>query len=67
VLGFFDGTPVKILPPRPDGSAHNKPERYENVGNVYFLGHRLGEITFTANGKAVSFDISFDDDSSDTP
>lgn len=67
VLGFFDGRPLKILPPRPDGAAHGKPERYENVGNVYFLGHRLGEIAFSANGKAVSFDISFDEDSSDVP
>jgi hypothetical protein len=67
VLGFFDGTPVKILPPRPDGSAHDKPERYENVGNVYFLAHRLGEMAFSANGKAVSLEISFDDDSSVMP
>jgi hypothetical protein len=67
VLGFFDGRPLKILPPRPDGAAHDKPERYENVGNVYFLGHWLGEIAFSANGKAVSFDMSFNEDSSDAP
>jgi hypothetical protein len=67
VLGLFDGTPVKILPPLPDGSARPKPQRYENVGNVYFLAHRLGEIAFSANGKAVSVDVSFDDDSSDVP
>jgi hypothetical protein len=67
VRGFFDGRPLKILPPRPNGAAQGKPELYENVGNVYFLGHRLAEIAFSANGKAVSFDMSFDEDSSDAP
>jgi hypothetical protein len=56
---------VKILPARADGVAHDRPEHYENVGMVYFLAHRLGEIAFSANAKAVSVDISFDDDSSD--
>jgi hypothetical protein len=64
-VGSFDGKPVKILPPRTDGIAHDKPENYENVGMVFFLAHRLGEIAFSVNGTAVSVDISFDDDGSD--
>ena len=67
VLGFFDGRPVKILPPPADGLAHDRPEHYETVGTVYFLAHRLGELAFSANAKAVTFDISFDEDSSDVP
>ena len=63
VLGFFDGRPNKILTPNPDGSGHDKLDRYENVGNVYFLAHRLGEIVFSINGKSVPFDLSFDEDS----
>ena len=67
VLGVFDGNPVKILPPRADGTGRDRPDHYENVGAVYFLAHRLGEIVFSANGQAVSLDISFDEDSSDVP
>jgi hypothetical protein len=67
VLGFFDGRPIKILTPFADGKAHDRPEDYETVGSVYFLGHRLGEVTFFANAKALSFDISFDEDSSEMP
>ena len=67
VLGFFDGRPIKILTPFADGKAHDRPEDYETVGSVYFLAHRLGEVTFSANAKALSFDISFDEDSSDVP
>lgn len=67
VLGFFDGRPVKILPPLADGTAHDRPQHYETVGSVYFLAHRLGEIAFSANAKALTFDISFDEDSSDMP
>ena len=67
VLGFFDGRPVKILPPPADGLAHDRPQHYENVGTVYFLAHRLGELAFSANAKAVTFDISFDEDSTDVP
>lgn len=65
VLGFFDGRPVTFLPPRAVDVEHDRPEHYEKVGSVYFLAHWLGEIAFSANAKAVSVDISFDDDSSD--
>lgn len=67
VLGSFDGSRVKILPPLADGTAYDRPEHYANVGTVYFLAHRLGEIVFSAKGRAVSLDISFDEDSSDVP
>jgi hypothetical protein len=67
VLGFFDDRPIKILAPFADGTAPDRPEGYETVGSVYFLAHRLGEVTFSANAKALSFDISFDEDSSEAP
>lgn len=63
VLGFFDGRPLKILPPNSDGSAHQHLEQYENVGTFYFLAHRLGEIVLSVEGKAIPFDMSFDEDS----
>jgi hypothetical protein len=35
----------------------------EFATNSQFLAHRLGELVFSANGKAIPFDISFDEDS----
>ena len=63
VVGFFDGRPNRILPPNADGSGHDKLDRYENVGSVYFLAHRLGEVVFSIKGKSIPFDLSFDEDS----
>jgi len=62
VMGFFDGSPLKILAPRPDGSSQDGPEDYENVGTVHFLAHRLGELAMAANGRGIAFDLSFDED-----
>jgi hypothetical protein len=57
-----DGRPLEILPPNRDSSAQDAPKNHEKVGMFYFLAHRLGELAFYANGKAVPFDLSFDDD-----
>lgn len=62
VLGYFDGGPLRILPPSADGSAVSKPKQYENVASFYFLAHRLGEIAFLVGEKAISIDMSFDED-----
>jgi len=62
VVGFFDGRPLKVLPPLPSGEGHDIPEQHANVGTLNFLAHRLGEIVFSVNGKAISFDVSFADD-----
>jgi hypothetical protein len=62
VLGYFNGGPIRILPARADGSAHDKLEQYENVASFYFLAHRLGEIAVPVNGGAISLDMSFDED-----
>ena len=63
VLGFFDGRPVTILPPNPDGSGQGVPERYRNVATVYFLAHHLGEMVLSVGGEAIPFDLSFDEES----
>jgi hypothetical protein len=67
VLGYFDGTPIKILPPLPNGDGYNRPENHQTVATIYFLAHRLGEITLSARGKGLSIDISFDEDSTEMP
>jgi hypothetical protein len=61
VWGFFDGSPIKIVPSLAYHSAHSNSD-YHEVALVHFLGHRLGEFVFSANSKAVSFDLSFDED-----
>ena len=63
VLGFFNGRPLAILPPNPDGSAQAPPEQYRNVVTVYFLAHRLGEVVLSVRGEAIPFDLSFDEES----
>lgn len=62
VLGFFDSSPIIILPPLADGVGYDRPESYEIVGNLYFLAHWLGELVLSANGRSFSFDLSFDAD-----
>ena len=62
VLGFFDGEPIQILTPQPDGSGHERIDNYRMVITVSFLAHWLGEIPLSASGKAHTFDISFDND-----
>jgi hypothetical protein len=62
VLGFFDGEPIQILTPHPDGSGHERLANHRMVITVSFLAHWLGEIPLSASGKAHAFDISFDDD-----
>ena len=62
VMGLFDGSALKILSPRRDGSSQDGPEDFENVGMVHFLAHRLGEMAMSANGRGIAFDLSFDED-----
>lgn len=62
VLGFYDGRPIKILPPHPDGSGYELVENHQTVAGFFFLGHRLAELTVVASGKSHPFDLSFDDD-----
>lgn len=61
-LTMFDGSPLKILAPSPSGAAVDEPEGFMKAGTVHFLAHRLGEIAMSADGRAVVFDLSFDED-----
>ena len=62
VLGFFDGRPVEILTALAHDAGHEIPEHYTNVVTMNFLAHRLGEVVFSVNGKAISVDLSFEED-----
>ena len=62
ILAFYDARPLQILPPNPDGSAHERVEGHQTVVTFFFLEHPLAELTLSALGKSHSFDLSFDDD-----
>ena len=62
VLGYFDGRPNAILPSLPDSSAGYEPMGYRWFRGFTFLAQSLGELQLVANGAAIPFDISFDDD-----
>ncbi len=59
VLGFFDDRPNETLPPLADGS---EPMAYRWFHGFTFLAQSLGELQLVANGAAIPFDMSFDDD-----
>ncbi len=62
ILAFYDGRPLQILPPYPDGSARERVDGHQTVVTFFFLEHPLGELIVSALGKSHSFDLSFDDD-----
>ena len=62
VLGFFDGRPNEVLPPLSDRAVGYEPTGYRWVHGFTFLAQSLGELQLIANGTAIPFDISFDDD-----
>ena len=60
VLGFFDGRPVQILPPHPEGFGVGMPEGYVTYGGFSFLAnHRAGLMLFNGD-KVIPFDVSLD-------
>ena len=60
VLGFFDGRPVQILPPHPEGFGVGMPEGYVTYGGFNFLAnHRAGLMLFNGD-KVIPFDVSLD-------
>ena len=65
VLGPYDGRPVVVLPYQPLPAGAADPEHYRSAGDFYFVGHWLGDLEMNVGGKAVTFDISFDDTGSE--
>jgi hypothetical protein len=44
VLGFFDGRPIRILPPHPAGHGVSMPAGYNSYGGFNFLSNPRGEL-----------------------
>jgi hypothetical protein len=62
VLGFFDGRPIKILPPNPKGQGVGMPAEYNSYGGFDFLASRGGELFVFFDNKMITFDVSLDPD-----
>jgi hypothetical protein len=60
VLGFFDGRPLKVLPPDPNGYGVGMPEGLVSYGGFNFLANHRGALMVFQGNKAVAFDVSLD-------
>lgn len=60
VLGFYDGRPIKILPPRPSGAGVGVPSAYESYGGFTFLASPKGHLCTFVGRQAHVFDIALD-------
>lgn len=65
VLGYFDGRPIKILPPDPKGQGVGMPEEYYAYGGFSFLASPNGELYLASGSNMITFDIAFDSGSVD--
>ena len=60
VLGFFDGRPIRILPPHPAGHGVSMPAGYNSYGGFNFLANPRGELFIFHNNRVVTFDLSLE-------
>jgi hypothetical protein len=60
VVGYYDGRPIKILPPEPRGIGVNIPPPYYSVGGFSFLASPKGELNIFLQRRVITFDITFD-------
>ena len=68
VLGFFDGRPIRILPPHPAGHGVGMPAGYNSSGGFNFLANPRGELFIFHNNKVITFDVRFElEDEVDQP
>jgi len=60
VLGYFDGRPIQILIPHPNGQGVSMPEGYYSYSGFTFLASPKGELFLSLDRKVVTFDIALD-------
>jgi len=57
ILGFYDGRPIEILPPHPDGAGVSVPDRYWGYGGFEFLTSVGSGLPVILEDSAVAVDI----------
>jgi len=60
VLGFFDGRPVQVLAPHPEGFGVGMPDGYFTYGGFNFLANHRAELMLFHADKAIPFDLSLE-------
>jgi len=60
VLAFFDGRPIRVLPPHPAGHGVGMPAAYNAYGVFNFLANPRGELFIFVQNKVVTFDLSLE-------
>jgi hypothetical protein len=66
IVGYYDGRPIKVLPPDPRGIGLGIPPPYYSVGAFSFLASPKGELNILLPGRVITFDITFDIDGGET-
>lgn len=61
VVGFYDGRPNLMVPSPSDDRVYGEPAGLVQLHTFHIAEHFLGELTFVASGRVVTFDMSFDD------
>ena len=57
ILGFYDGRPIKILEPHPNGAGVSVPDDYWSYGGIEFLSSRNARLPIILHDQAVVVDI----------
>ncbi len=60
VLGYYDGRPIKILPPHPSGAGVGVPNTHESYGGFTLLASPRGDLSTFVGRQAHVFDIALD-------
>jgi hypothetical protein len=58
ILAFYDGRPITILPPHPNGNGVSLPPRYHSYGGFDFLASRRGQLGVILENNAILIDIT---------
>jgi hypothetical protein len=60
VLGYFNGRPLQVLPPHPDGFGVGLPDGLVSYGGFNFLASPRGELMILQGERAIAFDVSLE-------
>jgi len=60
VLGFFNGRPLQVLTPHPEGFGVGMPDGLVSYGGFNFLASPRGELMIIQGQRAIAFDVSLE-------
>lgn len=60
VQGYFDGRPLQVLTPHPEGFGVGMPEGLAGYGGFNFLASSRGESMLLHGARAIAFDVSLE-------